>query len=35
MMGKRVEYLPSSYHKVPAIARYALRDFPVTEMKRG
>jgi exopolysaccharide biosynthesis predicted pyruvyltransferase EpsI len=35
LMGKRVEYRPSSYHKVPAIARYALRDFGVTEMKRG
>lgn len=30
LMGKRVEYAPSSYFKVPAIARTWLRDLPVT-----
>ena len=29
LLGKRVEYRPSSYHKVPAIARFSLKDFPV------
>ncbi len=29
MLGKRVEYLPSSYHKVPGIAEYALSKFPL------
>jgi exopolysaccharide biosynthesis predicted pyruvyltransferase EpsI len=32
MLGKRVEYLPSSYHKVPAIADYALKNYPVTRI---
>ena len=27
MLGKRVRYRPSSYHKVPAIAEYALEGF--------
>ena len=35
LLGKRVEYRPSSYHKVPGIARYALRGFPVTEIAPG
>lgn len=30
LLGKRVEYRTSKYHKVPAIAAYALRGFPVT-----
>ena len=29
MLGKRVEALPSSYHKVPAIVSHSLRGFPV------
>jgi len=29
MLGKTVEYRSSSYHKVPAIAEYALGEFPV------
>jgi exopolysaccharide biosynthesis predicted pyruvyltransferase EpsI len=29
MLGKRVRYRPSNYHKVPAIAEYALEGFPV------
>jgi exopolysaccharide biosynthesis predicted pyruvyltransferase EpsI len=29
MLGKRVVYSASSYHKVPAIAEYALANFPV------
>ena len=29
MLGKPVEYRSSTYHKVPAIARYALRGYPV------
>jgi hypothetical protein len=28
MLGKQVEYLPCRYHKVEAIAEYALADFP-------
>jgi 3-polyprenyl-4-hydroxybenzoate decarboxylase len=27
LLGKRVEYRASSYHKVPAIAEFALRGF--------
>jgi GT2 family glycosyltransferase/exopolysaccharide biosynthesis predicted pyruvyltransferase EpsI len=30
MLGKEVFYRASSYHKVPAIAEYALRSLPVT-----
>lgn len=30
MLGKRVEFAPSSYHKVEGIARYALTGFPVS-----
>jgi exopolysaccharide biosynthesis predicted pyruvyltransferase EpsI len=29
MLGKKVRYRASNYHKVPAIAEYALRGFPV------
>jgi hypothetical protein len=29
LLGKRVSYRASSYHKVPAIAEYALQHFPV------
>lgn len=29
LLGKRVEYRASSYHKVPAIAEFALKGFPV------
>ena len=29
LLGKRVDYKASSYHKVPAIARYSLKDYPV------
>ena len=29
MLGKKVRYRPSNYHKVPAIAEYALGGFPV------
>lgn len=32
MLGKRVEYLASSYHKVPAIVDYSLSGFPVTRL---
>jgi hypothetical protein len=32
LLGKRVEYLSSSYHKVPAIVDYALRSFPVSRL---
>jgi len=32
MLGKTVEFAPSSYFKVPAIADYALREFPVTPL---
>jgi GT2 family glycosyltransferase len=29
LLGRAVEYRPSAYHKVPAIAEWALSDFPV------
>lgn len=29
MLGKRVEYSATTYHKVPAIAEFSLRGFPV------
>lgn len=32
LLGKRVDYLASSYHKVPAIVDYSLRDFPVSRL---
>jgi exopolysaccharide biosynthesis predicted pyruvyltransferase EpsI len=32
MLGKKVKYRPGSYHKVPAIAEYALKGFPVERM---
>ena len=30
LLGKRVEYRSSLYHKVPAIAEFALREYPVS-----
>ena len=35
LLGKQVEYCASSYHKVPAIAEYALRQFPVSGLPGG
>lgn len=32
MLGKRVFYRPSRYHKVPAIAEYSLSRFPVSRL---
>jgi hypothetical protein len=29
MLGKRVRYRASRYHKLPAIAEWSLRGFPV------
>lgn len=29
MLGKKVMYKSTNYHKVPAIAEYALKDFPI------
>lgn len=34
MMGKRVEYWPNSYHKLDAIAAYALGDLPVQRLEQ-
>jgi exopolysaccharide biosynthesis predicted pyruvyltransferase EpsI len=33
LLGKTVDYRTSSYHKVPAIADYALRLFPVRRIE--
>jgi hypothetical protein len=33
LLGKSVDYGTSSYHKVPAIADYALRLFPVRRVE--
>ena len=33
LLGKEVEYAASSYHKVPAIAEYALADYPVRRLQ--
>ena len=33
LLGKTVDYCTSSYHKVPAIADYALRLFPVRRIE--
>jgi GT2 family glycosyltransferase/exopolysaccharide biosynthesis predicted pyruvyltransferase EpsI len=33
MLGKRVEFVPGSYFKVPAIAEYALGGFPVKRLE--
>ncbi len=33
MMGKQVLYRASSYHKLPAIAQFALESFPVSQEK--
>lgn len=30
LLGKQVQFRPSSYHKVPAIVEYSLRGFPVS-----
>jgi hypothetical protein len=32
LLGKQVEYRPSSYHKLPALVDFALRDFPVQRL---
>lgn len=32
MLGKRVEFAASSYHKVPAIVAHSLRGFPVSRL---
>ena len=32
LLGKRVEYLPSNYHKLPAIIEFALSEFPITRL---
>lgn len=32
LLGKRVEYRASNYHKVPAIVDYSLRGYPVTRL---
>ncbi|MBI4321782.1 MAG: polysaccharide pyruvyl transferase family protein [Chloroflexi bacterium] len=34
MLGKRVEYSPSQYHKVPAIAEFSLSRYPVRRKTR-
>jgi exopolysaccharide biosynthesis predicted pyruvyltransferase EpsI len=33
LLGKVVEYWTSSYHKVPSIADYALKSFPVRRIE--
>lgn len=33
MLGKRVEYRASNYHKVPAIAEFSLSGFPVSRLR--
>jgi exopolysaccharide biosynthesis predicted pyruvyltransferase EpsI len=33
LLGKNVDYWTSSYHKVPSIADYALRSFPVRRIE--
>ena len=33
LLGKRVEYVPNSYHKVQAIAEYSLAGFQVTRLR--
>jgi exopolysaccharide biosynthesis predicted pyruvyltransferase EpsI len=35
LLGKVVDYGTSSYHKVPAIADYALKSFPVRRIEQG
>lgn len=32
MLGKKIGYRATNYHKVPAIAEYSLKDFPVERM---
>jgi hypothetical protein len=33
LLGKVVDYWTSSYHKVPSIADYALKAFPVRRIE--
>ena len=35
LLGKRVEYRASTYHKVPAIAEFSLKGFPVRPKMSG
>jgi hypothetical protein len=35
LLGKGVDYCSSSYHKVPSIADYALKSFPVRRIEPG
>ncbi len=35
LLGKGVDYWTSSYHKVPSIADYALKSFPVRRIEPG
>jgi len=35
LLGKKVRYRPSNYHKVPAIVEYALEGFPVERVSQG
>jgi exopolysaccharide biosynthesis predicted pyruvyltransferase EpsI len=35
MLGKRVEYWSSNYHKLPAIAEFSLANFPVCQINPG
>lgn len=35
MLGKKVKYRASSYHKLPAIAEYALEGFPIEVISEG
>jgi len=35
MLGKKVRYRPTNYHKVPAIVEYALEGFPVERLTPG
>jgi GT2 family glycosyltransferase/exopolysaccharide biosynthesis predicted pyruvyltransferase EpsI len=35
LLGKRVEFARSTYHKLEAIADYALADYPVVELPRA
>ncbi len=35
MLGKKVKYRASNYHKIPAIVEYALEGFPIERMPDG
>jgi GT2 family glycosyltransferase/exopolysaccharide biosynthesis predicted pyruvyltransferase EpsI len=35
LLGKTVQFEPSSYFKIPAIAEYALQEFPVKRLERA